>query len=87
LMMESYPPQFSLMLAGSLPTPCHQLRVVVQEPVENKINVEVYTLVDPNMMCTQVLKAFQVNIGIKTPQAGAYDVLLNGEKVGEIVWQ
>ena len=32
LIRESYPPQVTLTLAGSLPTPCHQLRVAVAAP-------------------------------------------------------
>ena len=84
LIRESFPPQITLGISGNLPTPCHQLRAVISVPdTENKINVEVYTVVDPNMMCTQVLKPFQENIELVTPPTGHYSVWVNGELAGE----
>jgi hypothetical protein len=84
LIRESYPPQVSLSISGNLPTPCHQLRAEVNAPdAENKINVNVYTVVDPNMLCTQVLKPFQENIGLETYPPGHYTVWANGELAGE----
>lgn len=84
MIRESYPPQISLSLSGNLPTPCHQLRVQVSEPdQDNKINVDVYTVVDPNIMCTQVLKPFSENVNLGTFPAGHYSVWVNGESVGE----
>src|SRR4030095_5459758 len=80
---ESYPPQISLNMSGNLPTPCHALRAIVNEPdAENKINVEVYTVVDPNTMCTQVLKPFTQNIDLGTFPSGHYTVWVNGESAG-----
>ncbi len=84
MIRESYPPQISLGLSGDLPTPCHQLRVEVRTPdSDNKINVDVYTVVDPNLMCTQVLKPFTESIDLGTFPSGHYTVWLNGESVGE----
>ena len=81
---ESHPPQISLVLSGDLPTPCHQLRVKISTPDgENKIMVDVYSVVDPNMVCTQVLKPFQENIDLGTFPSGHYTVWVNGEMVGE----
>src|SRR5690349_5972837 len=57
LTMESLPLQFSLHLKGTLPTPCHKLRVSANLPdPENKIRIDVYSIVDPNVVCTQVLE-------------------------------
>jgi hypothetical protein len=84
LIRESYPPQIALALSGDLPTPCHQLRVVVSEPdAENQIMVDAYTVVDPNMMCIQVLKSFSETIELGTFPAGHYTVWVNGEMIGE----
>jgi hypothetical protein len=84
LVKESYPLQVSLHITGSLPTPCHQLKVEVSEPDEqNKINVEVYSLVDPTQNCIQVLKAFDETIPLASYTDGSYTVTLNGEEVGE----
>lgn len=84
LIRESYPPQIALGISGNLPTPCHELRAVISEPdAENRINVELYTVVDPNMMCTQVLKPFMENIELGTFPSGHYSVYINGELAGE----
>ena len=62
---ESYPPQISLNLSGDLPTPCHELRVQVNEPDEkNNINVDAYSVVDPNLVCIQVLEPFEASIDL-----------------------
>jgi hypothetical protein len=84
LIRESFPPQISLSVSGDLPTPCHQLRVQMNEPDENnKINMDAYSVVDPNMICTQVLKPFQASIGLGTFPSGHYSVWVNGELAGE----
>lgn len=83
--LESFPPQFRLKLSGTLPTPCHQLRVVVSEPdAQERIDVEVYSVVDPNQACIQVVEPFEANIPIGSFTSGEYTVLVNGEQVGEI---
>ena len=84
LIRESFPPQITLSLSGGLPTPCHELRVVVKEPdSENKVNVEVYSVVDPDQVCIQVLEPFQANNDLGTFPTGHYTVWVNGEMVGE----
>lgn len=81
---ESFPPQISLMLSGDLPTPCNQLRVDVGAPdQENKIRVDVYSLMDPNLLCTQVLEPFEESIDLGTFPTGHYTVFVNGELAGE----
>ena len=83
LVKESYPLQVSLHLTGSLPTPCHQLKVEVSEPdADNIIVVDAYSLVDPNEMCIQVLKAFDETIPLDSYGDGTYTVVLNGAEVG-----
>jgi hypothetical protein len=84
LIRESYPPQISLFLSGNLPTPCNELRVQMGEPDEkNNIQVEAYSVVDPNMMCTQVLKPFRASFDLGTFPGGHYSVYVNGELAGE----
>ncbi|HEX6271165.1 MAG TPA: hypothetical protein VFZ43_13075 [Anaerolineales bacterium] len=84
LIRESFPPQIALSLSGDLPTPCHELRVDVREPdAENRIDVEVYSVVDPDQICTQVLEPFEENIELGTFPSGHYAVWVNGERVGE----
>ena len=84
LIMESYPIQIALVLQGSLPTPCHQLRVIAKPPDEqNRIQVDVYSVVDPAMVCVQVIELFEVNIGLGSFPTGHYSVWVNEDLVGE----
>jgi len=78
------PIQVEALLRGSLPDPCHQLRVVVSAPdASNKINLEVYSLVDPAVTCTTVLKPFDATISLGAYPKGHYIVDMNGELLGE----
>mgnify|MGYP001235136271 CR=1 FL=1 len=84
LILESFPPQIMLRLNGSLPTPCHQLRVNAAAPeTDGKINVEVYSLVDSNTICVQSLAPFEVSIPLGSPPTGKYQVLVNSQSAGE----
>lgn len=81
---ESYPPQIALMLEGSLPTPCHQLRVKIQEAdARGRIEIMVYSLVDPGLICAQVLEPFTESIELTGLKDGEHSVFVNGQKVGE----
>lgn len=81
---ESYPPQVSLSISGDLPTPCHQLRVEITSPdQENKIMVAAYSVINPDMACTQVIKPFQEYIDLGTFPGGRYSVWVNGKLAGE----
>ncbi|HJW91227.1 MAG TPA: hypothetical protein VJ436_11360 [Anaerolineales bacterium] len=85
LVLESFPPQFVLALAGSLPTPCNQLRVRVSDPdAQNRILVEVYSLVDPGQACIQVLEPFEANVPLGSFASGEFTVLINGQEIGQI---
>jgi len=81
---KSHPPQIMLVLRGSLPTPCHHLRVAVNAPdAANRITIEVYSVVDPNRVCVQVLAPLDANIPLGSFAAGHYSVWVNGEQIGE----
>ncbi len=84
LVLESYPVQINLVLQGNLPTPCHQLRIVVNQPDEqNRILVNVYSVTDPEQVCIQVLEGFEVTYSLGSYPSGNYTVLVNGEEVGQ----
>ncbi len=81
--LESFPPRVMLTLQGSLPTPCHQVRVRTSPPDrENKIQVEVYSVSSPGAICIQVLAPFDVNVPLGSFPKGKYTVWVNGEQVG-----
>lgn len=84
LIRESFPPQISLTLSGELPTPCNRLRVEVGAPDANKqIHVTVYSVVNPDLMCTQVIMPFEESVDLGTFPSGHYSVFVNDELVGE----
>jgi hypothetical protein len=84
LIMESNPIQIALMLRGSLPTPCNKLRVIASPPDEqNRIQVDVYSVIDPEQICVQVLEPFEANTGLGSFPSGHYSVWVNGEMIGE----
>lgn len=81
---ESFPPQFFLSISGSLPTPCHQLRLTTQSDANHRVVVNAYSLSDPQAVCIQVLEPFSVNLPLGSLPAGKYEVWLNGQPVGEV---
>ena len=84
IIRESFPPQISLTLAGDLPTPCNQLRVEISPPdQQNKILVDVYSMIDPSQICVQVLEPFEESIDLGTFPTGHYTVWVNGSMAGE----
>ena len=85
LVLESFPPQFMLLIGGALPTPCHELRVEISDPDEqNRIYIEVYSVSEPAEICVQVLEPFDESVPLKGFPSGEYSVWVNGEEVGEI---
>lgn len=84
LVMESYPVQIMLVLEGELPTPCNQLRVTINPPDEqNRIFIDVYSVIDPAEICIQVLDPFEANIGLGSFPGGHYSVWINDGMIGE----
>jgi hypothetical protein len=84
LTLESFPLQVQLALSGSLPDPCHQLRIQVHPPDEtNEIAVEVYSVYDPNEICIQVIEAFSASVSLGSFPSGHYTVTVNGKAAGE----
>ncbi|MBN1669175.1 MAG: hypothetical protein JW862_18920 [Anaerolineales bacterium] len=82
LLLESYPVQINMIVQGDLPTPCHELRVVVSEPdAQGNIEVEAYSLVDPNQICIQVMEPFEISLSLGSYTQGSFTVLINGEPV------
>ncbi len=85
LTLESFPLQFMLHLTGSLPTPCNQLRVAVSPPdADKKILIDVYSVSDPDKICTQVIEPFDASIPLGSFPEGKYTIWVNGEMVAEI---
>ncbi len=78
------PAQAKVTLTGNMPDPCHTLRVVVTPAdVNNTINLEVYSLVDPNTACVTVLEPFTASIPLGSFTTGRYTVMVNNERLGQ----
>ena len=84
LTLESFPLQFVLELNGNLSTPCHLLRVAVSAPdSENKILLDIYSVTDPDMICVQIVKPFEVNVPLGSFPTGHYTLWVNGNQITE----
>jgi hypothetical protein len=84
LILESFPLQFMLNIKGNLPTPCNALRIFVNPPdAENKIYVDVYSVINPDKVCVQVLSPFEVNVSLGSFPTGKYILFVNGNQVAE----
>lgn len=84
--VEGQPGAAVVVATGNLPTPCNALRAQVTPPdASNVVAVEVYSVVDPNTMCTQVLKPFSGEVArIGGLPSGSYTVTLNGTELGKL---
>jgi hypothetical protein len=80
ILKESNPVQVELLIKGNLPTPCHQLRVVSAKPDEKgHIEIQAYTLSNPDTMCTQVLEPFTAIVPLGEYAEGPYTFSINDE--------
>lgn len=85
LQAESWPLQFRMQIAGTLPSACHSLEYAVILPgADGVIEVEAHAKLEGNSECGQQAVPFRQGIGLGSYTEGDFEVLLNGEPVGEI---
>lgn len=85
-LMESFPPQVAVHLVGNLPTPCHSLRIAISEPdADNNIRLDVYSVSPSDVVCAQVLQPFDENLNLGSYPDGKYSILVNENKIGEVI--
>ena len=83
--LESDPSQFALQIDGALPTPCHLLRVEVSSPDDqSSIEVEIYSIVDPDQICIQVLEPFSEAIPLVGITNSESQVMVNNKLIGKV---
>lgn len=85
--MESKPPQAMVNFGYFLPTPCHQLRVEVSGPDEQKqIQLKAYGVIEKDRECTLMIPdaALQASLNFGDLPRGRYAVFLNGDQLGEL---
>ena len=81
---ESWPVQVRLELAGSLPSACHSLDYSVILPgADRVIKVEAQAKLEEGAECSEGAQSFRQGIGLGSYTDGEYQVLLNGEPIGE----
>ncbi|MFQ5922830.1 MAG: hypothetical protein ACE5M4_08300 [Anaerolineales bacterium] len=84
LQAESWPVQVRLELAGTLPSACHSLDYAVTLPgADGVIEVEAQAMLEEGSECSNGAQPFRQGIGLGSYTDGDYQVLLNGEPVGE----
>ena len=83
LYLESFPVQVRLVVAGSLPTPCHEASWDV-EATDDGIDVRLWSTADPDAMCVDVLEPVEVSIPLGSFESADLPVTLNGEPVGRV---
>ena len=77
--------EYLLDISGSLRNPCYELRIVVLPPnEESRIDVDVYAVLSPDSVCTQVLESYEASVSLGKYTGGQYTVWVNGEKIGDI---
>jgi hypothetical protein len=77
------PGKVEVVITGNLPTPCHKLRVKVAEPTaDGRIDINAYTVTDPEKMCIQVLVPFETSIPLSDLVTGDYTLFLNEKQAG-----
>ncbi len=82
--MESFPMQVVLRVAGELPTPCHELKWKVErDEAQRRIDLQLTAHADPGAVCIQVIQPFDQRIPLGDFEEYGYTIYLNGAKVGD----
>ena len=86
LLLETFPVQVRLSVAGELPNPCANLGWAVS-PGDDQGRIEVALYADqPNgAACVQILAPYAETIPLGTFEPGSYGVFVNGQQVEEFV--
>lgn len=83
LYLESFPVQVRLVVRGSLPTPCHEIRWEVDD-LGAVIDVKLWSSVLLGQDCAQVLEPFEVSIPLGSFESSTSSVVLNGAEIGRL---
>ncbi len=81
LQLESFPVQVVAEVSGELPTPCHRVRWDLGAPdAGGTIVLDVYSVVDPGLICVQVLEPFTERVPVGDFTDGSFVLVVNGEE-------
>jgi inhibitor of cysteine peptidase len=78
LILESFPVQVNVRITGNLPDGCTYLDEFEDEQVENTFEITIWTVRDPEAMCTMALVPFEetVSLDVLGLEAGEYTVVV-----------
>jgi hypothetical protein len=85
-LLMSYPVQVQLKISYFTSTPCHQFRLVVHQPDENRqIHIDAYSLMKPNQVCNlmRLSTPSVASLNLGSFPAGHYTVWINGNLAAE----
>lgn len=75
---------FLLTITGSLPTPCHELRLQIHDnpDPQDVLQVDAWSVFDPAQMCAQMLHPFSAKVEIPARDE-KLKLMLNGKLVSQ----
>ncbi len=74
--------EVSLIFKGSMPTPCHQLRLnFLPLTADKRLDVEAYSVSNPDEVCTQVIQEFEAAVSLTGLGQGDYTLFANGQEM------
>jgi hypothetical protein len=76
--LESYPVQVRAIISGNLPTPCHRIGWEFDALSSVAPAVIVYSTVEPDAMCAEVLEPFEITIDLGSFETGDHVAVING---------
>jgi hypothetical protein len=86
LLLETFPVQVRLSVAGDLPNPCAHLGWSVSPgDDQGRIEVALYADQPAGEACIQLLAPYAETIPLGTFESGSYGVFVNGQQVEEFV--
>jgi hypothetical protein len=79
------PIRSELHVLGSMPSVCNELRINVNPPnSEYQVNIEIYSVADPNRKCENVFQQFKITMLLGEYSPGQYTVRVNENIVGSL---
>jgi hypothetical protein len=81
LILESFPIQVNLQVAGEKPTPCHEIFWTVDDDGE-RIDIDMISQIAADQVCTQVIEEFAITVPLGSWAEESRDIYLNDEIVG-----
>lgn len=80
------PFRVELIISGSMPRVCNELRIDVSPPNESyQIFIEVYSLANPHINCDNVFQQFEASLLLGVYSTGRYTVWVNETLIGDFI--